>query len=170
MEFGLANALRRLSVSIDSNMGTRAHETEFTLGTSVLKCVKTREATDEVGGFAHFCYLVEDDLLIIRRTHRFSLRKNKVELANCFISTTEIYLALASFADNSGGDEQRFDDFHCIAFSETEDARIVADGEPMFTEAADILQICAECKICGDMVSIRNIHVLHESLFELNAL
>ena len=170
MDFGLARALRRLQLGMDSESHTGGSEDMFTIGTSIIKCVKTREATDEIGGFAQYCYLADDNLVIVYRTHRFSLRRNNEEVANCFVSTTEIYVAL-SLIDSM--EDETFDSsvsFKRITFSETEDPRLVLDGEPLFTEAPEILQISAECRLLGDRVEMRNVHIFHESLFELNEL
>lgn len=170
MEFGLTKALRRLTMGMDfvDCYGDAEHN-EFTIGTSKIKCVKTREATNEIGGFAQYCYLAEDSLLVVDRTHRFSLRKDKKEMANCFVSSTEIYVALANIYDSIvDTGENTANKFRCVTFSETEDPRVVAEGETLFTEPADILQISAECRLRGDRVEMRNVQILHSSLFELN--
>ena len=170
MNFGLTRTLRQLRIDMDCATFVACTDYDFTIGTSNIRCVKTREATNEIGGFAQYCYLADDELAIVDRTHRFSLRQNKKEIANCFVSTTEIYIAL-SLIDNAMDTEYNTHDyFQCITFSETEDPRVVLDGEPLFTEAPDILQISAECRLHGDSVEMRNVQILHESLFELNQL
>lgn len=170
MEFGITKALRRLSMGMDFvDCYDDADTIEFTLGTSKLKCVKTREATNEIGGFAQYCYLTEDPFVVVDRSHRFSLRRNRKEQANCFISTTEIYMAiLDSESEMMELDKPDFKIYHPITFSETEDPRIVGDGDQLFVEPPSILQIFAECRLLGDRVELQNIQVLHESLFEMN--
>lgn len=175
MDSRLTRGLRRLSfgiaIGMDFNFDTDCDDHDFTIGTSSIKCVKTREATSEIGGFAQYCYLVDDELVIVDRSHRFSLRKNRKEIANCFVSTTEIYIALTDFIENAMDTEGNTREYlHRITFSETEDPRVVLDGEPLFTEPTDILQISAECRLLGDRVEMRNVQILHESLFELNEL
>lgn len=170
MAFGLTKALRRLTIGMDFvDCWDDENKNNFTLGTSNIRCVQTREATNEVGGFAQYTYIAEDGLIIVDRTHRFSLRKDKKEMANCFVSTTEVYIALAREYDNfmdTGGD--MIDEYQCITFSETEDPRVVKEGDAFFTEAADILQISAECRLRGDTVELRKVQILHNTLFELN--
>ena len=170
MDFGLTRALRRLSIGMDLDFYADCDEHEFTIGMSNIKCVKTREATNEIGGFAQYCYIADDELVVVDRTHRFSLRRNRKEVANCFVSTTEIYVALSLINNMIDERFNSLDSFQCITFSETEDPRVVLDGEPLFTETPDILQISAECRLLGDRVEMRNVHIFHESLFELNQL
>ncbi len=170
MDFGLAKALRQLTFGMDFDYDSYAEEYEFTIGTSKIKCVKIREGTNEVGGFPLFCYVAEDDVVVVNRTHRFSLRKNREEVANCFVSTTEIYIAVMNMVEEMMNDGDEIAEYYPITFSETEDPRIVSDGEALFIDSPDILQISAECKLCGDKVEMRNVHVYHHSLFVLNDL
>ena len=170
MAFGLTKALRQVRIGMDFvDCWDDDNKSKFTLGTSNIKCIQTREATNEVGGFAQYKFLVEDSLMIVDRTHRFSLRKDKKEMANCFVSTTEVYIALGQEYDNlTDADGDTIDEYQCIAFSETEDPRVVKEGDAFFTEPADVLQISAECRLRGDTVELRNVQILHNTLFELN--
>tara|TARA_Y100000389_G_scaffold202024_1_gene246257 strand:- start:784 stop:1305 length:522 start_codon:yes stop_codon:yes gene_type:complete len=172
MAVGLSKALRRFSLGMDFiDCYDDEQKITFTLGTSNIKCVKTREATNEIGGFAQFVYIAEDNLMVVDRTHRFSLRRDKKEITNCFVSTTEIYVALTKVYDEMmDTDTDILEEYQCITFSETEDPRVVAKGDALFTEPPDIFQISAECRLRGDRVEMTNVHVLHTSLFELNNL
>lgn len=170
MEFGLTKALRNMRICIDSGFRAETHKAKFTIGTSRIKCIETRRATNEIGGFAQHAYVAVDDLVIVNRTHRFSLRRNKKETANCFVSATELCIALSK-ADAGVmeivGEEDAEWHYPCVTFSETEDPRVVRDGDALFTEPAEILQISAECRLLGDRIEMTNVHVLHESLFEM---
>ena len=95
MEFGLTKALRNMRICIDSGFRAETHKAKFTIGTSRIKCIETRRATNEIGGFAQHAYVAVDDLVIVNHTHRFSLRRNKKETANCFVSATELCIALS---------------------------------------------------------------------------
>jgi len=170
MDFGLRRALKGLSIGMDFEFYEDCDEREFTIDMSNIRCVKTREATNEIGGFAHYCYLADEVLVIIDRTHRFLLRENTKEIANCFVSTTEIYIALSLIENAKDEELNAHDSVNCITFSETEDPRVVLSGEPLFTEPPNILQISAECRLLGDRVEMRNVQILHESLFQLNRL
>ena len=153
-------------MDFDFDSHTNVDDPNFTIGISKIMCVETRQATNEIGGFAQYSYLAEDEIVIVNRTHRFSLRQNRQEVANCFVSTTEIYVALANTVDV--GENMLGGEYQCITFSETEDPRIVNEGDPLFAESPDILQISADCKLVGDHVEMRHVRVYHKSLFILN--
>ena len=151
-------------------------EAEFTIGTSTIRCVVTRPATNQVGGFAQHAYISDAPVVIANRTHRFSLRRNRTEMANCFLSATEVWVTVANDAnaandDTAGGEGASYNGastWFPITFSETEDPRIIKDGAPLFTGPPDELQIFAECCLCADdQIKMRKLQVFHFSLSEM---
>lgn len=179
MSLGISEVMKKLSLRGDQWRRGRSNPCppKFTLDNSVLRCIQTRKATDEVGGFAKYVYLCNDNFAILNNSHSFELRRNGKKLATCAVNMSELWWVIAHMECEEKVEQREANDHDThrftnqgafpVTFAANTYPKILQDGEPLFDDPPDVFQIYAECTLKKNYIEMTNIHAYHQSLFEL---